>query len=112
MNFRDYFKYNGEDYAPSYRLFFNEASGNYELVARSGDIVSIIPRPSWASPEQHLEIAKTIFHDIHDGLMNDDNEVCAPFVLHDELHSLFDEFGCDSFFDCLDLPIIHYSPAS
>jgi hypothetical protein len=44
MNFRKYFKYNGENYVVSYRLFFNESTSNYEIVARSGDIVAVIPR--------------------------------------------------------------------
>ncbi|MFA7232190.1 MAG: hypothetical protein WC071_13040, partial [Victivallaceae bacterium] len=41
-------------------LFLNETSGNYEIVARSGHIICIIPPVSFLSSKEHLKLARTI----------------------------------------------------
>ncbi len=109
MNFRKYFKYNGENYVVSYRLFFNESTSNYEIVARSGDIVAVIPRPPWASSSNHLEIAKNMIRDFQDGCMLDfDCPVMSRLACASECYSLWDKHDCDSFVEYAELPVIHY----
>ena len=111
MNFRKYFKYSGEEYSVSYRMLYNESTSNYEIVARSGDIVAIIPRPPWASGSEHLEIAKNVLRDFQGGssMLDFDCPLMSKLLCTDEMLSMQDKYDCVSYVDYTELPIIHYN---
>ncbi|MFA7231843.1 MAG: hypothetical protein WC071_11290 [Victivallaceae bacterium] len=117
MNFRDYFKYNGEDYAPSYLLFLNESSGNYELVARSGHIICIIPHVSFLSDKEHLKLARAIFVDLQHAGRTSDTDSHLDFInvlnCSIEIDSIIDSVDFEfPWVDYSRMKPIHYSPAS
>lgn len=110
MDFRKYFEYNGKDPVVSYRIFFNETSLNYEIVSRSGDIVAIIPCPVWASPDEHLEIAKNMIYDFQNGLMLEyDDELMNRLICGNELDRIADQVGFLALVDYMELPVIPYT---
>jgi len=111
MNFRKYFKYNGEEYSVSYRMFFNESTSNYEVISRSGDIVAILPRPSWASKKEHRKIAMNVLRDFQSGssMLDFDCPLMSKLLCTDEMLSMQDKYDCVSYVDYTELPIIHYN---
>ncbi|MDD2802034.1 MAG: hypothetical protein PHE96_11300 [Methylococcales bacterium] len=70
MDFKKFFAFkDGDDVLFMYLIFFNQDTGNYEIVSRSGDVVCIIPPIKGMSGRVHKQLALLILSDFQDGIM-------------------------------------------
>lgn len=98
-------------------LFLNKSSGNYEIVARSGYIICIIPPVPLLSDKQHLKLARTIFFDLQCSGKTTDTDSNLKFInalnCSDEIFSNIDSVDFEfPWVDYSKMKPIHYFPAS